>query len=510
MPRLERERQRADGWLDACEDDLVGSGAASPRHSTTSHVVVLVTMTEPVLNGSLPLTRRALLERGVAAAAFLAVPAPWRRADALAPSPYLSAALAAERWIARSAAASGTTVSWPVDPENAAVRSNDLYSGAPGIVLFYLELFHATGDRRWLEVAVAGSEGLVAALPAAGASLGEDGAGLYTGVAGVAYVLECVRRVAATPPIEAGRARAVALLHDSLTPAGAGAAWNASTDIISGSAGILLTLAWLDRNGGAWGDWRRDAARVGDRLVEVATPEHGGLKWAIAPTVPRRYPNFSHGTAGVSYVLATLYHETGERRFLDAALAGERYLQAIATRTPNDGRKILHSEPGGEQLFYLSWCHGPAGTARLYHRLAEVTNDQRWLGMLPRLATAIVDSGVPEHHPDRSGYWNNISQCCGACGVVEFFVAMHAMTRDPAHLAFARRVMDDTVDRGTATDGEGLKWVQAEHRVRPELLVAQTGLMQGAAGVGLALLHLDEALSARSPAVVLPDAPNWS
>jgi hypothetical protein len=40
--------------------------------------------------------------------------------------------------------------------------------------------------------------------------------------------------------------------------------------------------------------------------------------------------------------------------------------------------------------------------------------------------------------------------------------------------------------------------------------VAQTGLMQGAAGVGLALLHLDGALSARSPAVVLPDAPNWS
>jgi hypothetical protein len=30
--------------------------------------------------------------------------------------------------------------------------------------------------------------------------------------------------------------------------------------------------------------------------------------------------------------------------------------------------------------------------------------------------------------------------------------------------------------------GKGLRWVQAEHRVRPELLVAQTGYMQGAAG----------------------------
>ena len=31
---------------------------------------------------------------------------------------------------------------------------------------------------------------------------------------------------------------------------------------------------------------------------------------------------------------------------------------------------------------------------------------------------------------------------------------------------------------------------QAEHRVRPELIVAQTGYMQGAAGIGSALIHL--------------------
>ena len=165
-------------------------------------------------------------------------------------------------------------------------------------------------------------------------------------------------------------------------------------------------------------------------------------------------------------------------------------------------------EPGGEQLFYLSWCHGPAGTARLYHRLAEVTGDTSWRAMLPRLAQGIVDSGVPDQHPDRSGYWNNISQCCGASGVAEFFIAMHAMTGDTRHLTFARRVMDDVVSRATA-DGAGLKWIQAEHRVRPELLVAQTGLMQGAAGVGLALLHLDGAMNRRAPLVALPDAPQW-
>jgi hypothetical protein len=43
--------------------------------------------------------------------------------------------------------------------------------------------------------------------------------------------------------------------------------------------------------------------------------------------------------------------------------------------------------------------------------------------------------------------------------------------------------------------------------VQPENVVAQTGLMQGAAGVGLALLHLDNAVKGRADRIVLPDNP---
>lgn len=471
-------------------------------------------MCEPRLPlDSRSITRRDALERGLAAAALAIVPAHWGDGGVLfgrqrAARPYLDGALAAERWIARAAVRDGRGVTWPADPADAKSIQENLYSGSPGVVLLYLELAHATGDRRWLDLARDGGAYLMATLPARASSLDEGGAGLYTGVAGTAYVLEMVRQATGDTRLAEGRARAVALLRDSLAPAGKGAAWNPSTDIISGSAGIVLTLAWLDRNGGAWSDWRRDARRVGERLVEVAVPEHGGLKWAISDAVPRRYPNFSHGTAGVSYTLATLSKECGDPRFLDAALAGERYLQSIATRMPNGGVKVFHSEPGGEELYYLSWCHGPAGTARLYHRLAEVTRDATWRAMLPRLERATIDSGVPERHPDRSGYWNNISQCCGNCGVAEFFLALHAISGEARHLEFARRVMDDALSRATA-DGDGLKWVQAEHRVRPDLLVAQTGLMQGAAGVGLALLHLDGAITGRKPLVALPDAPSW-
>ena len=63
---------------------------------------------------------------------------------------------------------------------------------------------------------------------------------------------------------------------------------------------------------------------------------------------------------------------------------------------------------------------------------------------------------------------------------------MHRQSGDTRHLTYAEDIGHDTLARATA-DGDGMKWIQAEHRVRPELLVAQTGLMQGAAGVVLRL-----------------------
>ena len=55
-------------------------------------------------------------------------------------------------------------------------------------------------------------------------------------------------------------------------------------------------------------------------------------------------------------------------------------------------------------------------------------------------------------------------------------------------LKLAQELARDLLSRGTR-DASGLRWVQAEHRVRPELLQAQAGCRQGAAGMGLWLLR---------------------
>ena len=116
----------------------------------------------------------------------------------------------------------------------------------------------------------------------------------------------------------------------------------------------------------------------------------------------------------------------------------------------------------------------------------------------------LLDSGIPEQRTE--GFWNNVGWCCGSAAVAQFGLEMYEITHDPNYLDFSKRVTTDMLARAT-NEGDGLKWIQAEHRVRPELLIAQTGLMQGAAGIGLLLIHLDEFEHGKKAAIVLPDSP---
>jgi len=293
-------------------------------------------------------------------------------------------------------------------------------------------------------------------------------------------------------------------LAASATPAGGGGvSWSDSTDIIGGSAGIGLALLTMRD---LLGDKAADLARrAGVGLLTRATRvADGQRKWMMDATFEREMPNFSHGTAGIAYFLATVSQQGGDARHLEAARDGARYLKTLLVPS-GDGSVICHHLGDGADLFYLSWCHGPAGTARLWNRLHSIDRDVAWRAAEDAGARGIIAQGVPEQRT--VGFWNNVSQCCGNAGVAEYFIARYARTADPADLAYARRQADDLLRRGT-TDADAERWVQAENRISPKDVVAQTGWMQGAAGVGAMLLHLDAAISGdrRARAVVFPDS----
>jgi lantibiotic modifying enzyme len=420
--------------------------------------------------------------------------------DGAAPPPLLDVALDAAKWIRASGVRTSNGLVWPADPRDPATIGTTLYAGTPGVVLFLLEAHRATGRAEFLNDAKRGADHLLTTIEATQAT------GLYEGLAGIGFTLGEVYKATKDPTYRAGLERVVTRLGTLAHGAGRGEGveWSNVTDIISGSAGTGLFLLYAAKTLPSEAALSL-ARRAGTRLAELGKPAEGGLMWEISPGFPRNYPNFSHGTAGVSYFLATLSKDTDNHTFLDAALGGARYLKAIAD-TDGDVCLIFHHEPGddGRHLFYLGWCHGPAGTARLWYQLYKVTGDRDWLGWADKSARGILRSGIPEQQTP--GFWNNVSACCGSASVASFFLAMHQVTGNAEYLAFSRKITASLIAKATR-DEAGTRWIQAENRIQPDNLVAQTGWMQGASGIGAWLLRLDAFDRKRPIAITLPDDP---
>ena len=416
--------------------------------------------------------------------------------------PHLAAASDTARWLRSTAVKTEHGTIWPADPAAPKARTQPvnatLYSGTPGVVLFFLQMHRAGGRPDDLQDARSGADHLLATLD------DKPQSGLYTGVAGVGFVLGEVYKATGDRKYLDGVRRSVGFLEKTALTRGSGVEWTPVTDIISGSAGTGLYLLHVARES-KMSQARDLAARAGRRLIELGQPEAGGTKWPMSPEMARLMPNFSHGTAGIAYFLARLYEETKERAFLDAALSGARYLQAVA-RTDGDMCLIFHHEPevDGKDLYYLGYCHGPVGTARLWYQLHRVTGDKQWMEWVHKSGRGVMRSGIPDQQTP--GFWNNVGQCCGSAGVAEFFLNLHRLTGNKEYLAFSER-MTAQLHASATRDERGLHWVHAEHRVRPKEVAAQTGWMQGAAGIGGWLLRLDAYQQGREWPLRFPDSP---
>ncbi|MGZ5554961.1 MAG: lanthionine synthetase LanC family protein [Candidatus Aminicenantales bacterium] len=411
-------------------------------------------------------------------------------------SPYFQAALEAAAWVKSAEIRSPEGLSWPAIPRDPDSVGLDLYSGVPGVVLFFVQTFYATGDQAFLDEARAGGDFLLSKAASVGAL------GLYEGLSGVAFALEETYKASKNEKFQRGFLDCLRRIQSAAATSGAGIAWSPTTDIISGSAGTGLFLIYAFRETGDR-TWLDLAARAGTRLIELGRPENGGLKWPMDPDFPRLMPNFSHGTAGIAYFLAALYKETRQKEFLDAALAGAKYLLSIA-KTDGDSCLIFHDEPDNKDLYYLGWCHGPVGTARLFFLLSGVTGDKSWLDWVRKSANGLIQSGIPEQ--ETPGFWNNAGICCGLAGVGEFFLDLYKELGDKTYVDFSKRTASRLLSKATIEDGR-MSWLQAEHRTRPDYRFAQTGYMQGAAGIGTYLLRLAALDKAHPRRIVFPDTP---
>jgi len=411
---------------------------------------------------------------------------------------WLSEAIKTEKFIKQAKFQSPEGTAWRVMPDSLnSLSDQTLYSGVPGIVLFYLELYHATGDSDYLEEAKTGAKYLTGKIEEGSFSAGE--VGLYTGLAGMSYAILEVFRETKDPYYEEVIINTINLLEASATKSAKGINWAETTDIVYGSAGVGLYLQMVaDVLNYSKADSLAILAANG--LIDLAIVDQTGWRWEFMPSYDRFMDNFSHGTSGVGYFLSETYLRTNNEKYLKAAIESARLLDSLA----NEKGYIPHHCPGGEDLYYLNWCHGPAGTSRLYYSLFKATKDKKWLEKIEFTAGQLIDEEI--HDQELAGYWNNYGKCCGDAGVAEYYLWLFEITGKQVYLEYSEKLTMHLMSTASYQDNT-IKWIHAENRSNPENVAAQTGLMQGSAGIGLWFLQIHAFQKGCEPFIVLPDKP---
>lgn len=415
--------------------------------------------------------------------------------------------------------------------------------------------YQEVGDAawRWVLTQVRWDDGVVSIPETPGAAVkAEYRDGMHSGVGGLAYVLAEIRRsrpwtaeeerlaaaIAAQVSVEVPRATecdffeglvsavgvlkaldadpapAVSRLIELATPDG----WPQTafeppeflpgtrvTDVVLGTAGVLLAAVWADS--------RELATLAADVLMAEAREVPAGLDWAFVPSRFRTdetvwLPNFSHGVAGVAAALAVAGARFSRPDWVSAASRGAAHLVSLGS-VDGDGFVVPRRIPARGEPVAHGWCHGGSGTSLLFLALARAGVEEI-AGVAPsawhrRCLHGVRMSGLPERL--RPGFWDNDGRCCGTAGVGEVFLDSWCRAGSRDDLEFAVLLADAVVARAVA-DGPHAYWRFVEHRDAEPLLPPEVGWMQGAAGIAAFLLRADRALRLRGSAAV-PRMDSW-
>ena len=408
------------------------------------------------------------------------------------------AAREALRWVTDAAVPVPGGLAWPETRQPDGRVSDDLYDGTAGVLMALAEArLSGIADFDAFAAGAVGRLSYLGGTHPAGDGTPDPGdpavpppdprrAELYIGLAGYPVAL---RAWAAADGDQAAAATADQTIAWLTGLVAAGQPASELRDLIIGEAGILLALVTLGRGP----DVAQAAGWIADRLVAAARwPDgepDGGPDWTMGDSFACTMPNFSHGAAGIAFVLATASGPLGRPDLLGLAAAAGRRLERLGRR-PDGTLTVPHSipqDPWADPVSY-GWCHGAAGTSRLFTLLERLRPGEGWAGCAAAARAAIRASGLPARL--WPGFWDNLGQCCGTAGVGEAVLDHYQDTGDRDWLDFADVLAADLLRRAIA-DGAGVRWSHTEHRVSPPDLEPVVGWMQGAAGIAGFLLRLD-------------------
>ena len=392
---------------------------------------------------------------------------------------------------------------WPdnaLQPEQAGF---DLASGAAGKVVFLVGMYRATGNDQYLEQATQGADFLLEVLESPETFDGnERRASLYAGISGIGVALLHVMNASSDDKYAAGVRRTMQLLTQWSVAAEPGRRWsNQFNDLIYGDAGTVLFLAHAAEEIGD--DKALMLAQEGaNLLIARAVESEVGHYWRFRRDKDFNLPNFSHGTAGIAYALATVGHAANHEASSSAAAQGFAYLQSIAEI---EGDKVRMPYGWGSDnwidLYEFGWAHGLAGTALAIIRLQQVgiaVDDARAFELLAQ--KTLPGIGLPDElSPPFAEPSTPLDIRFGRAGLLPL-ASYWGQTE------FQDALFEHLKSKAIRAEGAAFWEVEA-----PAFMgggkTRYTGLFHGAAGIGIALLQVHADLEGKPSYVNLPDNP---
>ena len=397
-----------------------------------------------------------------------------------------------------------------------------LYGGSAGVGLFYLRLYQATKNEEYLEEAKSAAKEIIETdegvsfyertlnSKASGSKLVHVknmpgwAAGYYNGPTGGGYFIIKLYELTQNDEYKNYAVKVADDLLSAAKKSDEGIYWSEQNDLC-GDAGFVTYLADIYK---LTGDkkYLEAAVSFGNFLLSKGkSAPNGGKYWNVVDLTIIDFPkdvfwvNNAHGTSGVGWIFAILYKISKDEKFLEAAREAAKYIEGIAVGDENavlvPYLDSLERGPSTE-FYYLSTCHGPAGTSLLFHLLYKITGEKEYLDWVLRLSRGIIKAGAPEIFS--RGYWQSQALCCGTPGLLEHFVSVYKLTKNTEFLEYAKRAAKTVVGQSFVPDADGdiyhqkkiRRWSGAWWRTIPTDVHSYTGLYIGSAGNAWALLSL--------------------
>ena len=340
-----------------------------------------------------------------------------------------------------------------------------LYSGLPGMLLFFTYLAKETGESGFLELAQDIERTLELEWQEFSALVKPPSISLspFSDWLGWAYVLCHVAKLWRRPEL-------LKTAAEICRRAGESIAADKKLDIIDGCAGFIGVASCLQHCDPSLQtvELIRHAA---ERLLATADSSRAGFAWMTELSSVQPLTGYSHGASGMSWALVQAYRCTADRRYLTAAAKPLEYENSVFSADLGNWPDFRTDSVGvsGVPSYALDWCHGAPGIG-----LARILS-------LPELDSPAIrhDIEVAIHTTFEQGLGRNHCLCHGDLGNLETL------------LQGSIRVTGN---------GFQVQYVRARQQVMSSLktngplcgtpqCVETPGLMTGLAGIGFGILR---------------------